>query len=108
MGFNYFQNWAEWWFFVLLISGFVFALFAPSAVVSYMVIFACGLIAGRMIYDRKGRGIFPYMIIIIGFLIGYLLGAYRGEREIMSVLFVLGALICYYIYDKGLLRDLKF
>lgn len=108
MAFDYFKNWAEWWFFVLLIIGFIIALFAPSAVVSYMVIFVCGLIAGRMVYERKNKGIFPYLMIIVGFLIGYLLGAFRGEREIMSVLFVLGALISYYIYDKGLLRDLRF
>lgn len=104
----YYKNWAEVLFFILLVIGFLVALFAPSAVVSYIVIFISGLIAGRLIYDRKGKGMFPYFLIIIGFFIGYLLGAYRGEREIMSVLFVLGALIGYYIYDKGILRDIRY
>ena len=104
----FFKNWAEVFFFILLVIGFLVALASPSAVMSYIVIFICGLIAGRLIYDRKHKGLFPYFIIIIGFFIGYLLGAYRGEREVMSVLFVLGALIGYYIYDKGLLRDLRY
>jgi uncharacterized membrane protein YeaQ/YmgE (transglycosylase-associated protein family) len=104
----FFRNWAEVFFFILLVLGFLIALAAPSAVVSYIVIFISGLIAGRLMYDRKNKGVFPYFIIIIGFFIGYLLGAYRGEREIMSVLFVLGALIGYYVYDKGFLRDLRY
>ncbi|MBW2980107.1 hypothetical protein KY360_01670 [Candidatus Woesearchaeota archaeon] len=104
----FFKNWAEVFFFILLVLGFLVALATPSAVMSYIVIFICGLIAGRLIYDRKNKGLFPYFIIIIGFLIGYLLGAYRGEREVMSVLFVIGALIGYYVYDKGVLRDLRF
>ena len=104
----YFKNWAEIFFFILLIIGFLIALMAPSAVVSYIVIFVCGMICGRMIYERKDKGIFPYFIIILGFFVGYLLGAYRGEREIMSVLFILGALISWYVYDKGILRDIRF
>ncbi len=104
----YFRNWAEVFFFILLVLGFLIALAAPSAVISYIVIFISGLIAGRLMYDRKDKGVFPYFLIIIGFFIGYLLGAYRGEREVMSVLFILGALIGYYIYDKGILRDLRY
>jgi uncharacterized membrane protein YeaQ/YmgE (transglycosylase-associated protein family) len=104
----YFKNWAEVFFFSLLVLGFLIALAAPSAVISYIVIFISGLIAGRLMYDRKDKGVFPYFLIIIGFFIGYLLGAYRGEREVMSVLFVLGALISYYAYDKGILRDLRY
>ena len=104
----YFKNWAEIFFFILLVIGFVVALMSPSAVITYIVIFIYGLIAGRMVYERKGKGIFPYVIIIVGFVIGFLIGAYRGEREVMSVLFILGTMIGYYVYDRGLLRDLRY
>ncbi|MBW2983670.1 hypothetical protein KY361_01000 [Candidatus Woesearchaeota archaeon] len=104
----FFRKWAEVVFIIILVIGFVIALVSPSAAISYIVIFICGLFAGRVIYERKGRGMFPYFLIIIGFFIGYLIGAYRGEREVMAVLFVLGGLIGYYIYDKGILRDIRF
>ena len=104
----FFRKWAEVVFFIILVIGFVIALVSPSAVISYIVIFVCGLFAGRVLYERKNRGVFPYFLIIIGFLIGYLLGAFRGEREVMAVLFILGTLIGYYVYDKGILRDIRF
>lgn len=104
----FFRKWAELAFIVILIIGFIIALLSPSAVITYIVIFVSGLFAGRVIFERKGRGVFPYYIIIIGFLIGYLIGAFRGEREVIAVLFVLGTLIGYYIFEKGILRDIRF
>ena len=103
-----FKNWAEFFFFILLVIGFLVALLSPSAVISYMTIFICGMIAGRMLYERKSKGLFPYYLIIIGFFIGFMLGAYHGDREVMLVLFVLGALISYFVYNKGIIRDLRY
>ena len=103
-----FKSWAEFFFFVLMVIGFIIALFAPSAIISYTVIFLSGMIAGRLLYDRKHKMTFPYYIIIVGFLIGYLLGTYYGSRKIVIILFVLGALFSYHLCNKGYLKDLPY
>jgi len=109
MGTGYFfRSWAEFLFFVLLIIGFLFSLAAPSAVLSYIIIFAAGMMAGRLIYERKQKLQFPYYLIIIGFLIGYLIGARYGNWQVIMVLFVLGSLTSYYMHDKGIIRDIRY
>jgi len=104
----FFRSWAEFFFFVLMIIGFIIAIWAPSAFISYTVVFLSGLIGGRLIYDRKKKLTIPYYIIITGFLIGYLIGTYYGNRKIIIVLFVLGILLSYHLHNKGYIKDLPY
>jgi hydrogenase/urease accessory protein HupE len=106
----FFKSWAEFFFFVLMIIGFIVALWATSfsAVISYIVVFLSGMIGGRLIYERKKNLPFPYYIIIIGFLIGYVLGTYYGSRQVIVVLFVLGILFSYHLHNKGYIRDVPY
>jgi hypothetical protein len=104
----FFRNWAEFFFFVLLVIGFLFSLLTPSAVLSYGLIFAAGMMGGRLLYERKNKLGFPYYLMLIGFLIGYLLGAFYGNRNIMILLFVIGAFLSYYLHDSGIIRDVRY
>jgi len=104
----FFKSWAEFFFFVLMIIGFIISIIAPSAVISYIVVFLSGMIAGRLLYDRKKKLIFPYYIILIGFIIGYVIGTYYGSRKVVIVLFVLGILLSYHLHNKGYIRDIFF
>ena len=106
----FFKNWAEFFFFIVMVIGLIVGLWTTSfsAVISYIVIFLSGMIGGRLLYDRKGKLTFPYYIIIIGFLIGYVLGTYYGSKWIVVILFVLGILFSYYLHDKGYIRDVPF
>ncbi|MBI2657038.1 hypothetical protein HYX03_04825 [Candidatus Woesearchaeota archaeon] len=106
--FDYHKNWMEFWFLVLMIIGVLIALSAPSAVISYFIIFLAGMFGGRLIYERKDKMQFPYFMIIAGFVIGYLIGVYYGSRRIVIVLFVIGAVLSYKLYDKKILRDTWF
>ena len=108
MAFEFFKNWAEFFFFVLMVIGIIIASFAHSAVISYIVIFLSGMFAGRIIYFRKKKLKAAYYIIIIGYLIGFLLAVKYGSREFIVILFVIGALLSYYLFDKGVLRDIPF
>jgi len=108
MAFDFFKNWVEFFFFVLMVIGIIVALAAPSAVISYIVIFLSGIFAGRIVYFRHHNLKAGYYIIIIGFLIGYLLGSIYGSRKVIIVLFVLGAILSYYLYEKKVLRDIMF
>ncbi len=106
--FDYHKNWMEFWFLVLMIIGILIALSAPSAVISYFIIFLAGMFGGRLIYERKNKMQFPYIMIIAGFVIGYLIGVYYGSRRIVIVLFVIGAILSYKLYEKKILRDTRF
>lgn len=106
--FEFYKNWMEFFFVLLMIIGVLIALSAPSAVISYFIIFLSGMFAGRLIYERKNKIQFPYFMIIVGFVIGYLIGVYYGSRRIVIVLFVIGAFVSYKLYDKKILRDARF
>jgi len=106
----FFKTWVEFFFFVLMIFGVIIALWATSfnSIISYIVVFFSGMFGGRIIYDRKTKLTIPYYLIIIGFLIGFLIGTVYGNRSVIIVLFVLGVLLGYHIFNKGYLRDFPF
>jgi hypothetical protein len=106
----FFKSWAEFFFFVVMILGVVVSIWATSysAFISYVVVFLSGMIGGRLLYDRKKKLTIPYYIILTGFLIGYVIGTYYGSRKVVVVLFVLGVLFSYHLYNKGYLRDLPY
>ena len=104
--FNYFSDWAEFFFFVLLFIGIIFGVFSPSAVITYMVGFFSGMMAGRLLYERKNRGRAPYLLIIIGFVMGYVIGTFHGSRPVTFLLFVFGAAFSYYLFNKKIIKDL--
>ena len=106
----FFKSWAELFFFAVMIMGFIVSLWATSfsAVISYIVIFLSGMIGGKLLYERRKKLTFPYYIIIIGFLIGYVIGTYYGSRKIVIILFVFGLLLSYHLHKKGYIRDVPF
>ncbi len=63
--------------------------------------------AGRFIYSRKKSMAFPYVLIIIGFLIGYLIGSRYGNWLVIAVLFVLGSILSYYLHEQGFIKGFK-
>ncbi len=105
---KFYKNYMEFFFIVLMVLGIVIALAAPNAFISYLIIFMAGFFAGKVMFERKTNIRFPYVVIFIGFLIGYLLGVYYGSRLAVGAMFLLGALVGYKVYQKGLIRDLKF
>ena len=106
----FFKSWAEFFFFVVMVVGFIVAIWASSfsAFISYIVVFLSGMIGGRLLYDRKKKLSIPYYLILAGFLIGFLLGTYYGSKAVIIVLFVLGILFSYHLYNKGYLKDLPY
>lgn len=106
--FQFYKNWMEFFFFVLMVVGVIIALAAPSAVISYIIIFLSGMFAGRLIYERRDKIQFPYLMIIAGFVVGYLIGVWYGNRIVVIVLFVVGAILSYKLYEKKILKDVRF
>ena len=106
--FEFYKNWMEFFFFVLMVIGILIALASPSAAISYTIIFLSGIFAGRLIYERKNKMQLPYFMIIAGFVIGYLLGVYYGSRRVIIILFMIGAILSYNLYNKKILKDTRF
>ena len=99
------KNWAEILFFIVMVLGAVIGLSAPSAFISYIIVTVCGLYAGRMIFKTKNILMFPFILASVGFLIGFVLVLYYGNRIAAVSLFLLGMVAGYKIYQKKLLRE---
>lgn len=100
MTFDLFYWWVEYAFLVLLVIGFILAASAGSAVITYITIILIGVLAARSIYKRKKGFKFPAFVILIGFLIGYVLGSFYGNRKLILILFVAGYIFSYYIHYR--------
>jgi len=107
MVFDFRGKWVELAFFILIILGFIFSILTRNLVLSYSLIFVAGMGSGRLLFERKNKLQLPYYLMIIGFLIGYILGAFYGNRNVMIILFILGSFISYYLHDKGYIQDIS-
>ena len=105
---NFDKDWMESYFLVLMVVGIAVALASPSVFISYVIIFIAGFFGGRIIYGRRNKIKFPYLVIIGGFLIGYLIGAYYGSTITYAILFALGGIAGFKIYEKRIISDTKY
>jgi hypothetical protein len=104
--FAYWSEWAEFFFFVLLFIGLIFGIGSPSAVITYFIGFFSGMMAGRLFYERRDKGRAPYLLITIGFIMGFVIGTFHGNRIITFLLFIFGAVLSYFLFDRKILKDL--
>lgn len=103
--FAYWSEWAEVFFLILLFVGLLLGAASPSAAITYLVALVAGMITGRLIFERKNKFVAPYMLIVIGFIMGYVVGTFRGSRLITFLLFIFGAALVYYLFDKKIMKD---
>ena len=104
---RYSKNWMEVWFFIMLAIGLIIAVSAPSAVTGYIIVTLSGTAAGRLVYRRKDDIQFPYLVIILGFFIGYVVGSYYGSRLLTAFLFIAGFVLGYKLFEKQLIKDVR-
>ena len=102
------ENWVEYAFFVLLVLGFFFSAGSGSAVMSYIMIFLCSMMGGRLLYRLKKDSKVPWVIILIGFLIGFVMGSFYANKRIITVCYIAGIWLSYYIHDKDLIHTTEF
>ena len=99
------SKWMEFFFLVLAAIGLVFALIVPSAIIGYALVLSSGYFAGRVLYQRQNNIVFPFYVIVAGFLIGYLIGIQYGNRITAAVVYIGGAVLSYQLHSKGVLSD---
>lgn len=102
------EQWAEALTVLFLALGFLLALLLRSALFSYLTIILAGLLAGRVYYIKKlTEPIFPFVLIIVGFLLGYLLGSFWTSRGWSLFLFGCSFGLSYYLHLKKMVIIFK-
>ena len=102
-----FGSWVELVSGVLLIGGLILAIIAPNLLVTYVIVFLCGMIGGRLVFERKHDPHFPYVLMLGGLLIGLIIGSlfHRGNPLLIALVFILGTVVCYQCFNKKLVKD---
>ncbi len=96
-------DWAEFFFLVLLVFGFIIALSLKNAFVTYVMILVFGMMCGRFI-QKRSKG-FPFYMISAGFLIGFMVGARHVKWSAIFILFIIATVGSFYFHKKQILTD---
>ena len=108
-----FKSGTEVFIVIIMVLGVLISIAIPSKPLSFFVILLSGFAAGKIVYSRrykteyKKQDIvyfiveeFPYLIIILAFLGGYVLGSYNISRKAIFALFLVSFVISYYFHYK--------
>jgi len=102
------EQWAEVLSLVFLVLGFFVAIVMRNPWFGYASISLAGLLAGRIYYvKRLTEPILPFILIILGFLLGYVVGGFWLSRKLALLLFVGFFTLSYYLHLKEILVIFK-
>lgn len=108
MDFKIDELWAEELALLFLVIGFIFSILIKNPFLNYLTILLSGLVAGRVYYFKyRQEPIFAFVLIIAGFLAGYLIGGLWVSRIAALILFGLGLTGSYYLHHKKILVMFK-
>lgn len=97
-----YESWAEVIGLFFLVSGFVLALSIQSLILNYLLIAIAGLMAGRVIFNKKNKQpLFPFILIMIACLVGYLLGSIRFNKIPILIIFAVATYASYVLHKEG-------
>ena len=101
------QRWAELTGLFVLVMGFFLSISMDSRILAYLVIFLAGFLAGRFYFLRIGRQpLFPFFLIIMGFLLGYVIGIpirTGADMAFVIMLFFIGWIVSHILHKKNLI-----
>ena len=102
------QNWPELLSLCFALLGFLISVIITKPWLSYFAVFASGLLAARLYYiQRYKQPILPSVLIIIGFLVGYVAGSFWVSRFWTIAFFLFGFALSYYMHVKGIIVSFK-
>ena len=108
MKIDLFMDWPEFLAFILLVIGFFSALGSGSAVIAYALVLLAGLMGGRIWFRVKDGFKTPWVIILTGFLIGFMLGSRYGSNRMILLFYVFGIGLSYYLHDREIITSLQY
>jgi hypothetical protein len=102
------EQWAEALTILFLAIGFIIAILLRSAFFTYLAVIICGALAARLYYLRRySEPVFPFILMIVGFLVGYFLGTFWASRFWILVFFLISFGVSYYLHLKKILVMFK-
>jgi len=108
MAVNWLEEWAEVGGLFFMVLGFILSILLMVPALSYISILIAGFLAGRIYYlKRFSQPILPFIIMICGFLLGYLLGGFWVNRFWILIWFGASFGISYYLHLKKILVIFK-
>lgn len=97
-------DWPEILSLIVLIIGFLLAVFSGNVGILYTVCFLTGLLFGRVWYKSKLSHFIPAFLTIMAFFLGFILGGIFANLRIIALLLLAGILIGYWLHSKKLIR----
>ena len=102
------EQWAEVVTLLFLVLGFFASALLHNPTFSYIIVFLSGVLAARIFYIKRFKEpILPFVLIIVGFLIGYLIGSFWVSRFFVLLAFIIGFGVSYYLHLKKILVIFK-
>ncbi len=87
---------------IFAILGFAISVLLQNPVLTYLTILLAGAMAGRIFFTKRfNEPILPFVLIIAGFLLGYLVGSFWVARLMAFIVFVVGFSASYYLHLKN-------
>jgi hypothetical protein len=84
------KNLYEYIFLLILVVGIIFSLVLDTLLMQIIVIFLFGILAATAQQVKKEEFNFPYILLIIGFVLGYLLAIKSNHRLLIIIFFITG------------------
>lgn len=97
------EHWSEGFTVIVLVMSLVVSLvLVRSAAFAYLIAILLGFASGRYLELHHWR--FPYFLIILGLLIGFIVGARFGSRKVALFLFVVGMILSKWLHKQGKIK----
>lgn len=101
-------QWPELLALCFALLGFFISVLISQPGLSYFSVFVSGLLAARLYYSQRYKQpILPSVLIILGFLVGYVAGSFWVSRFWTMIFFLCGFTVSYYMHVKGIIASFK-
>ncbi len=102
------EQWVEVFTVCFLVLGFMISILLQNRILSYLSVLIAGLLAGRIYYTKRfAEPILPFILIILGFLLGYFIGAVWVSRLWTAGLFLAAFFLSYWLHLKKIIVIFK-
>ena len=101
-------QWPELLALCFTLLGFFISILISQPGLSYFSVFVSGLLAARLYFSQRYKQpILPSVLIILGFLVGYVAGSFWVSRFWTVIFFLCGFFLSYYMHVKGIIESFK-
>ena len=102
------EEWVEVFMLLFLVLGFIISILLQSPALTYGTLLLTGSLAGRGYYFKKlSQPILPFVLMILGFLLGYLLGNFWTNRLWGLIVFAFGFFVSHWLHRKEIITVFK-